>query len=102
MRGSNGPRFARDPKGRSYVWDALTTAIFLQPAIATRLDERFLDVDVTYGPNYGRSIGYHESRRRSLATPGDFPAGTQKMKVLMDVDRKAFWDLYVDLMTRRR
>jgi hypothetical protein len=23
------------------------------------------------------------------------------MKVLMDVDRKAFWDLYVDLMTRQ-
>jgi inosine-uridine nucleoside N-ribohydrolase len=98
----HGPRFARDATARSFVWDALTTAIFLQPSIATRLDERFVDVDVTYGPNYGRSIGYHESRRRSLATPADFPAGTQKMKVLMDVDRKAFWDLYVDLMTRRR
>jgi purine nucleosidase len=78
------------------------TAIFLQPAITTRLDERFLDIDVTYGPNYGRSIGYHQARRRSLAQPADFPAGTQKVKVLMDIDRKAFWDLYVDLMTRRR
>ena len=84
------------------MWDALTTAIFLQPAIATKLDDRFLDIDVTYGPNYGRSIGYHPSRRRSLDTPADFPAGTQKVKVLMDIDRKAFWDLYVDLMTRRR
>lgn len=101
FRQLHGPRFARDPKARSFVWDALTTAIFLQPAIATRIDERFLDVDVTYGPNYGRSIGYHPSRRRSLDTPADFPAGTQKMKVLMDVDRQAFWDLYVDLMTRR-
>jgi inosine-uridine nucleoside N-ribohydrolase len=98
----HGPRFAKDPKGQSYVWDALTTAIFLQPSIATRLDDRFVDIDVTYGPNYGRSMGYHQSRRRSLDTPGDFPAGTQKVKVLMDVDRKAFWDLYVDLMTRRR
>jgi inosine-uridine nucleoside N-ribohydrolase len=101
FRQLHGPRFQRDPKTRSFVWDALTTAIFLKPAIATRLDERFVDVDVTYGPNYGRSIGYHESRRRSFKTPADFPAGTQKMKVLMDVDRKAFWDLYVDLMTRQ-
>jgi inosine-uridine nucleoside N-ribohydrolase len=102
FRQLHGARFEKDPKARSYVWDALTTAIFLQPAIATRLDDRFLDVDVTYGPNYGRSIGYHPSRRRSLDTPADFPAGTQQVKVLMEVDRKAFWDLYVELMTRRR
>ena len=102
FRQLHGPRFEKDPKARSYVWDALTTAIFLQPAIATRFDDRFLDIDVTHGPNYGRSIGYHQSRRRSLDTPADFPAGTQRVKVLMDVDRTAFWNLYVDLMRRRR
>jgi inosine-uridine nucleoside N-ribohydrolase len=102
FRQLHGPRFERDAAARSYVWDALTTAIFLRPAIATRLDERFVDVDVTYGPNYGRSIGYHASRRRSLDSSADFPAGTQKMKVLMDIDREAFWNLYVDLMTERR
>jgi len=101
FRQLHGPRFERDAGSRSFVWDALTTAIFLQPAIATRLDDRFLDIDVTYGPNYGRSIGYHQSRRRSLDSPADFPAGTQKVKVLIDIDRKAFWNLYVDLMTRR-
>lgn len=101
FRQLHGPRFERDPKGRSHVWDALTTAIFLKPSLATRLDDRYVDVDVTYGPNYGRSIGYHQSRRRSLDTPGDFPAGTQRMKVLMDIDHAGFWDLYVDLMTKR-
>jgi inosine-uridine nucleoside N-ribohydrolase len=98
----HGPRFERDAASRSFVWDALTTAIYLQPAIATRLDDRYIDIDVTYGPNYGRSIGYHQSRRRSFETPADFPGGTQKVKVLMDIDRAAFWNLYVDLMTRRQ
>lgn len=98
----HGPRFAKSPESRSFVWDALTSAIFLQPAIATKIEERFLDIDVTYGPNYGRSIGYHPSRRRSLDTPADFPAGTQKVRVLMDVDRAAFWNLYIDLMAKRR
>jgi hypothetical protein len=42
-----------------------------------------------------------DPKARSFDTPADFPAGTQKMKVLMDIDRKAFSDLYVDLMTRR-
>ncbi len=97
-----GPRFEKDPKARSHVWDALTTAIFLKPSLATRLDDRFLDIDVYYGPNYGRSIGYHQSRRRSLDNPSDFPAGTQKVKVLLGIDEQAFWDLYVDLMTKRR
>lgn len=98
----HAPRFAKDPAARSFVWDALTSAVFLQPAIATKIEERFVDIDVAYGPNYGRSIGYHPSRRRSLDTPADFPAGTQKVKVLLDVDRTAFWNLYVDLMTRGR
>ena len=40
-------------------------------------------------------------QRFALDQPSDFPAGTQKVKVLLDVDRNAFWDLYVDLMTRR-
>jgi inosine-uridine nucleoside N-ribohydrolase len=102
FRQVQGPRFERDAAARWHVWDALTTAIFLQPAVAARLEDRFLDIDVTYGPNYGRSIGYHQSRRRSLDSPADFPAGTQKVKVLMEVDQKAFWDLYVDLMTKRR
>ena len=94
----HGARFEKDPGTRSFVWDALTAAIFLQPRIATRLEDRFLDIDVTYGPNYGRSIGYHESRRRSFSTPTEFPAGSQKVKVLFDIDREAFWNLYVDLM----
>jgi hypothetical protein len=64
------------------------------------MEDRFLDVDVTYGPNYGRSIGYHESRRRSFSTPSEFPAGSQKVKVLFDVDRERFWNLYVALMAK--
>jgi inosine-uridine nucleoside N-ribohydrolase len=102
FRQLHGPRFAKTPDTKSFVWDAIAAAIVVDPKIATRLEERFLDIDVTYGPNYGRSIGYHESRRRSLSTPTDFPSGTQKVKVLFDIDRRAFWDLYVKLMTTER
>lgn len=100
FRDRHGPSFQSDPGRRSFVWDALAAAVLLQPSIAVKLEERFVDVDVHYGPNYGRSIGYHESRRRSLAAPENFPAGTQKVKILFDIDRQAYWDLFVDLMTR--
>ncbi|WP_084264742.1 nucleoside hydrolase [Actinomadura macra] len=96
----HGPRFERNPQSSSFVWDALTAGIYLRPDIATKVEERFIDVDDTYGPDYGRAIGYGESRRRSFSDPGNFPAGTQKVRILFDVNRDAFWNLYIDLMRR--
>ncbi len=101
FRQLHGPRFEKNPASRSFVWDALATAIVLRPQIATKLEERFLDIDTTYSPNYGRSVGYHEARRRSFAAAAEFPGGTQKIKVLFDIDREAFWNLYVSLMISR-
>lgn len=95
----HGPRFEDNPDRESFVWDAITAAIFLDRSIATDVRERYLDVDDTYGPNYGRSIGYDESRRRDFDNPDDFPTGTQKVDVVFDIDREKFWDLYVDTMT---
>ncbi|WP_221568708.1 nucleoside hydrolase [Alkalihalobacillus sp. TS-13] len=97
----HGPRFENDPNRKSFVWDALTAAIFLEPKIVTKMEERYIDIDTNFGPNYGRSIGYHESRNRDFDNPEDFPAGTQKVDILFDIDREAFWDLYVELMTKK-
>jgi inosine-uridine nucleoside N-ribohydrolase len=96
-----GPRWISNPDRRSYVWDSITAAIFLRPEIVTRMEERFIDIDTNIGPNYGRSIGYRESRRRSFAQPENFPAGTQTVKIVFDIDREAFWNLYVELMTKQ-
>ncbi len=95
-----GPLFQSDPDRRSFLWDELTAAIMIKPELVTKLEERYIDIDTNYGPNYGRSIGYHESRRRSLSTPENFPAGTQKVKIVFDINREAFWDFYVAMMTK--
>jgi inosine-uridine nucleoside N-ribohydrolase len=58
----------------------------------------YVDVDTTYGPNYGKSFGYRANERRDLRRPSDFPDGAQRVKVLLDIDRKAFWELFVKLM----
>jgi inosine-uridine nucleoside N-ribohydrolase len=100
FRERQGPMFQTDPKRQTFIWDELAAAILLKPEIATKIEERYIDIDVNYGPNYGRSIGYHESRRRSLSNPENFPAGTQKVKIVFDIDREAFWDLFVGLMTK--
>jgi Inosine-uridine nucleoside N-ribohydrolase len=95
----HGPRFAKDPKAKSFVWDAITTAIFLDRSIATDVRKRYVDVNDTYGPDYGRSLGYDESRRRDFDNPDDFPTGTRLVDVVFDIDREKFWNLYIDLMT---
>lgn len=96
-----GPRWISNPDARLHVWDSITAAIFLRPEIVTSMKERFIDIDTNMGPNYGRSIGYGESRRRSFAEPQNFPAGTQRVSIVFDIDREAFWDLFVELMTRQ-
>ncbi|WP_169091242.1 nucleoside hydrolase [Paenibacillus sp. PL91] len=94
-------RFAKNPKAEIFVWDAITAAIFLDPKIATKVESRYIDIDDTYGPNYGKSIGYHESRNRDFNKPENFPSGTQKVEIVFDIDREAFWNLYVKLMTKK-
>jgi len=96
-----GPDFAKNPQQTSFVWDSLAAAIFLKPQLATKMEELYADVDATYGPNYGKSFGYRACDRRDLRRPGDFPDGTQKVKVLRDIDRHGFWDLFVGLMTAK-
>ena len=77
-----GPFWQENPDEKFFVWDAIVAAVFLKPEIATRIEERYIDIDTNFGMNYGRSIGYHESRRRSFADGVGFPAGTQKVKIL--------------------
>lgn len=87
-----------DPDATSFVWDAMTAAIFLDRSIATDVEARHIDVDTVFGPDYGRSLGYHDSRRRDNAKEEGFGVGTQKVDIVFDLDHEKFWDLYTELM----
>lgn len=79
---------------QTYVWDAITSAIFLDRSLIKKSEERYVDVDAGMGPNYGRSLGYNLAEFNAPANP----AGTQKATIVFDIDKKRFWDLYVDRM----
>jgi hypothetical protein len=49
-----------------------------------------VDMDIVFGPNYGRSLGYYENP----------PVGVEKAKVVFGMDLDRFWALYADLLTR--
>lgn len=93
-------RFENNPEARSFVWDSIVAAVYLMPEIATRVEERYVDVDTSYGINYGRAIGWWTSRNRDVEAGTGMPYGVQKCRVLFDIDREMFWNFYVDMLTK--
>jgi len=83
--------FERDENARINVFDTLALAYLIDPTYATRVDELYVDVDVSFGPGYGRTYGYWQEQPTSLL---------QKMSVVKEFDVERFFALYVDLMTR--
>ncbi len=83
--------FAKDPKAGASVFDTLALAYAIDPSYATKVDDLYMDVDIAFGPGYGRTLGYWQKQPTALL---------QKMKVVKEFDNKRFFDLYVDLMQR--
>jgi purine nucleosidase len=73
-----------------YLWDELTAAAFLDPAIITKHQILYLDVDCNRGPNYGDLLSW---------TPANKPKITlQPVHVQMDLDLPRFNNLFIELM----
>jgi len=86
-----GPEFAKDPAYRTYIYDSLTSAVFLDPGLVTRAPTRKVQVDTHYGLDYGRTLGY---------APDLAPERTRPARIVQRIDVPAFFDLYVREMTR--
>jgi inosine-uridine nucleoside N-ribohydrolase len=88
---SFGKALGRNPAATSFIYDTLALAYLIDPTYATDVAEMWVDVDVTWGPSYGRTLGY----------PAPQPANAlQKAKIVRRFDNDRFFRLYVDLMTR--
>lgn len=90
--GYTGIGFEEDPKATMNIWDTLTIAYLMDPTLATEAVTKWIDVDMGFGKNAGRSIGYVDA----------VPAGQklQKIKIIKRFDNLRFFDLYTDLLTR--
>jgi len=53
-----------------------------------------------YGPNYGASIGYGNRRQRDIENKEGFPIGTQKVKIVFEINTNKFWDLFISLVQK--
>ncbi|HEY9345818.1 MAG TPA: nucleoside hydrolase [Inquilinus sp.] len=80
-----------DPKATVNVFDTLALAYLVDPSYATKVEDLSVDVDIAFGPGYGRTFGYWQEQPTKLL---------QRIKVVKQFDNRRFFDLYVDLMTR--
>ena len=88
--------FANDPNYFFFVWDSLVVAYLMDPSMVTSAREVLVDVNDTLGPDYGRSLGYGDKDFGVLT----HPPGVTPSLVVYNMDKKRFWDFYVDLLTR--
>jgi inosine-uridine nucleoside N-ribohydrolase len=84
-------KFAKDVDARVSVFDALALAYLVDPTYASEIEELYIDVDVAFGPGYGRTLGYWLEQQSVLL---------QKVKVVKQFDTRRFFDFYVDLLSR--
>jgi inosine-uridine nucleoside N-ribohydrolase len=76
-----------------FMWDELSAASVLDPSVISESREMYVDVDIDHGIQYGYTLAWELG-------PNERP-GVAKVNVHLDVDLARFYDLYVDLMTRR-
>ena len=78
-----GQSFTKDPKFTFFVWDVLVAAVIIDPTLITKSVEAYIDVNDQLGLSYGQSLSY----------PVQGPLGTQKARIVQNVDTKRFWDM---------
>jgi inosine-uridine nucleoside N-ribohydrolase len=75
----------------NYLWDELAAAAWLDPAIITKTETRFVDVNLDRGGNWGDVLSWSAE---------DKPAryDVQPMAIQMDLDLPRFYKLLFDLL----
>ena len=84
-------KFAENPDYSTNMWDTLAMAYLVDPSYATDVRELWVDMDVSFSPDYGRALCYYQNPPENAL---------EKMNVVFGFDNKRFYDFYVDLATR--
>jgi inosine-uridine nucleoside N-ribohydrolase len=88
--GNRYPGFLKKPDAAGYMWDSLAAAYLLDPEFVTKVENRFLDVQTTWGQFYGSTVPL-DRRVAPAATP---------VMVALGLDFKRVFALYKDRLTR--
>ncbi len=77
--------------GRSYLWDELAAAAWLEPALITGEKQVYMDVNLDHGAGYGDTLTWSERVKPAL--------DVQLVRAQMDVNMPKFADMLIHLIT---
>ncbi len=77
----------------NFMWDELAAAAIIDPSIITKTEELYVDVDWSWGPNYGKTVWWRKDQ-------GGPSWAKKTWRVQTDIDVGRFEKLYVELLTR--
>jgi purine nucleosidase len=77
---------------RTDMWDELEACAWIDPAIITKEEDEYMDVDLSHGPSYGDTLAWPEILKPAT--------GVRLVHAQMDLDLPRFQKDFVDLMTR--
>jgi purine nucleosidase len=78
-------------KPQSYMWDEVEACAWLDPAIITKEQIEYMDVDLSHGPSYGDTLTWTEKLKPQT--------GVKLVHAQMDLDVTRFQQMFVNLMT---
>jgi purine nucleosidase len=85
------PFFGPKPPYVPYIYDTIALTYAYDPTFATQIQNRWVDIDTSFGGDYGHAIGYFSNLPTDLL---------QKSVVIKTIDNTRFYQFYIDLLTR--
>ena len=83
-------RFVQLGPGAEIMWDELAAAAWINPALITRRDTRYMSVDLDHGASYGNTLTWTEKDKPALPLP--------PVELQLDLDKEQFYRMFVRLM----
>jgi len=96
IKQSNSPaaqyvvRYFMKDQGGYYMWDELAAAAWIDPALITNREQRYMSVDLDHGAAYGNTLTWTEKDNPML--------GARLVEIQLDLDLARFNRMFVDLM----
>jgi inosine-uridine nucleoside N-ribohydrolase len=86
-------RYFQPGNGNDFMWDELAAAAWIDPAVITKTESRYMSVDIDRGAGYGNTLIWSEEDRPKV--------GTQRVEIQMDLDKGKLDEMFVRLMTAK-
>jgi inosine-uridine nucleoside N-ribohydrolase len=84
-------KFYQSFPGADIMWDELAAAAWIDPALITKNETRYMSVNLDRGAGYGDTLTWSEKDKPAITV--------QPVEIQVDLDKEKFYRMFVDLMS---